>query len=259
MASRTELLDLHDSLTQAVLAAEEWTESYKTNPDTFRELIRLESAVERSVAEYLHDLATERAPNFIDWSVLKASGVPNADDAVWEEERYLLTVAVLQLITELTALGVIAGESEHGIPIDFSTLEEAIMQSARKHTAQFVKGVTDTTRKLIRESVAMSIDLGEDAHAATLRLMEHIDNPIRAVTIAQTEPVNAYQNGYYLYAKSTGAVSKEWDGLAGACKICTPLIGKIIPIDEKFVLANGKEIDHPAGHPWCRCGLIYHY
>lgn len=258
MASRTELLDLHESITQAVLAAEEWPESYKANPYTFSELVRLESAVERATAEYLHELSL-RAVEFVDWSVLKAAGVPNAKHPVWDEERKLLTAALLQLIVELTGVGATAGESEHGIPMDFASLEEAIMQAARRHTAQFVRGVTDTTRKLIREAVAQSIDLGEDAHAATERLMKHIDNPIRAVAIAQTEPVNAYQNGYYLYAKKTGAVTKEWDGLAGACKICTPLIGTTIPIDDLFVLANGKEVPHPAGHPYCRCSLIYNY
>lgn len=258
MASRAELLDLHHSLTQAVLAAEEWTESYKANPTTFQELLRLESALELSVAEYLHGLVS-RAEEFIDWTQVKASAVPNADDAVWDEERRLLTVAVLQLITELVALGSIAGEAEYGIPITFESLQDAIMQSARKHVADFVRGVTDTTRKLIRESIAQSIALGEDAHASTLRLMEVIDNPIRAETIAQTEPVNAYQKGYNLYAKQTGAISKEWDGLAGACKLCNPLIGTTVGIDEMFVLSNGKEVEYPAAHPRCRCSLIYNY
>lgn len=258
MATRAQLLDLHESLTQAVLAAEDWLPSYKANPETFRELVRLESALERLVAEYLHGLAG-RAAEFVDWSVLKASGAPNADDDVWEEERRLLTIAVLQTINELTAVGVLAGESTYAIPVDFDSLYDAIMQSARKQTATLVRGATDTSRNLIRESVAQSIALGEDAHAATIRLMNVIDNPIRAETIAQTEPVNAYQKGYNLYAKKTGAISKEWDGLAGACQICSPLIGKTVGIDELFVLANGQEVEHPAGHPRCRCSIIYNY
>lgn len=258
MATRAELLDLHEGLSQAIHAAEDWLDSYKANPETFRELVRLESALERAVAEYLHGLAY-RAVEFVDWSGLKASGAPNADDPVWEEERRLLTVAALQLITELTATGVLAGESTYAVPIDFDNLYDAIMQSARKQTATLVRGATDTTRRLIRESVAQSIALGEDANAATERLMKVIDNPIRAQTIAQTEPVNAYQKGYNLYAKQTGAISKEWDGLVGACQICSPLIGTTVGIDEMFVLANGTELEHPAGHPRCRCSVIYNY
>lgn len=258
MATRADLLDAHQSLSQAVLAAEDWLDSYKVNPETFRELVRLESALETSTAEYLHGLST-RSVKFVDWSVLKASGAPNADDPVWEEERQLLTVAVLQLITELTATGVIAGESAYAIPIDFDSLYDAIMKSARTQVATLVRGATDTSRKLIRESVAQSIALGEDSRAATARLMNVIDNPIRAATIAQTEPVNAYQKGYNLYAKKTGAISKEWDGLAGACQICSPLIGTTVGIDEMFTLANGKDVEHPAGHPRCRCSIIYNY
>ena len=258
MATRAETLDLHHQVNQAVLAAEDWLDSYKANPETFRELVRLESALETSVAEYLHG-AAQRAIGFVDWSGLKASGAPNATDEVWEEERRLLTVAVLQILTELTAVGVLAGESTYDIPIDFETLEDAIMQAARKQTATFVRGATDTTRNLIREAVAQSIALGEDRFAATDRMMKIIDNPYRAQTIAQTEPVNAYQRGYSLYAKKTGAISKEWDGLVGACKICSPLIGTTVGIDELFVLANGTELEHPAGHPRCRCSIIYNY
>lgn len=258
MPHRDEIHDLHDHLNQALLAAEDWLDSYKTNPETFRELVRLESALEASVSDYLHG-AAERATVFVDWNVLSAAGTPPASDAVWDEERRLLTIAVLQILTELTAVGAVAGESEYGIPIAYESLEDAIMQSARKLTATLVRGATDTTRKLIRESVAQSIALGEDRFAAIDRLMRVVDNPMRAVAIAQTEPVNAYQGGYNLYAKQTGAISKEWDGLMGACKICSPLIGTTVGIDEMFVLANGKEIPFPAGHPYCRCSVIYNY
>ena len=258
MADRVELLKLHEDLHVDIRAAEEWVDGYKKEPALFRALVQLEGQLQTSVAEYLHGLAI-RAVEFVDWSILAASGAPNADDPVWEEERQLLTIAVLEIITELVGLGTTAGEQYENIPISFDSLHDAIMQAARKQVATLVRGATDTSRKLIRESIAQSIALGEDAHAATLRLMEVIDNPIRAETIAQTEPVNAYQKGYNLYAKQTGAISKEWDGLAGACKICTPLIGTTVGIDEKFVLANGAELDHPAGHPRCRCSLIYNY
>lgn len=258
MASRHELIRDYQVLTQAVLAAEDWHSTYKTNEDTFDELTRLESALGAAIAEYFHELSM-RASVYVDWSVLKAAGVAPADDPVWEEERRLLTVAVLQIITELTALGVIGGEYIIGIPVAFESLEDAIMQAARKQTATMVRSVTDTTRKLIREAVAQSIALGENSDEAALRLLDVIDNPIRAQTIAQTEPVNAYQRGYSLYAHQTGAVSKTWDGLIGACKICSPLIGTTIGIDELFTLANGNEVPHPSGHPRCRCSLIYNY
>lgn len=258
MTDRQSQLDAREALNVALLTAEAWHKSYKANKQSFALLLSLEAALETSVAEYLHELA-DRAPSYVDWSVLKASGVANASDPAWEAEQQLMTIAVLQILTDVTALGVAAGEDIYGRPLAFDSLDHAIMQSARKQTANLVKGVTDTTRKLIREAVAQSIALGENSMLATQRLIGIIDNPIRAQLIAQTEPVNAYQNGFSRYAKATGAIQKTWDGLIGACNICSPLIGTTIDIDESFVLANGTELQHPAGHPRCRCSLIYRY
>lgn len=264
MATRQELLKAREELHVAIHAAEEWQEGYKASPDTFRRLLELEAALETATGEYLHELST-RAVKYVDWSRLpeqiKADAGPvlNNDDPVWAYEEQLLTAAVIELITELIATGAIAGEYLYGIPMGFNTLDEALMQAARLHTAEFVKGVTETTRKLIRESVAKSIALGENAHEATIRLMNVIDNPIRAELISQTEPVNAYQTGLKHFAKVTGAKQKTWDGLIGACQLCSPLINKTIDIDELFVLSNGREIDRPAAHPRCRCSLIYLY
>ncbi|KUM39008.1 hypothetical protein [Arthrobacter sp. EpRS71] len=269
MATRAELLEAREKLHVAIHAAEEWQDSYKASPITFADLLRLEAALETAVAEYLHELST-RAVDYVDWSRLPepikadAGPVANNDDPVWKQEQILLTAAVIDIITDLVATGAVAGETLYAIPVGYSTLEfasldEAIMQAARKLTADMVSNVTETTRKLIRESVAKSIALGETADYATVRLMNMIDNPIRATIIAQTEPVNAYQAGLKLYAVQSGAKSKTWDGLSGACKICSPVIGKTLELDELFVLANGKQVDRPAGHPRCRCSLIYAY
>ncbi|MDI3211772.1 hypothetical protein [Arthrobacter sp. AL12] len=269
MATRQELLSAREQLRAAISGAEEWQESYKASPKTFKQLLALEASLETATGEYLHDLSI-RAAESVDWKQYRASikadagPVANNDDPVWKEEQILLTAAVIDIITDLVATGAMAGETLYGIPTGYSTLEfasldEAIMHAARKHTAQMVSNVTDTTRKLIRESVAKSIALGETADFATVRLMNVIDNPIRAQLIALTEPVNAYQTGLKHYAVQTGAKEKTWDGLKGACQICSPLIGKTVPIDELFILANGRELDRPAGHPRCRCSLIYSY
>lgn len=269
MATRQELLRAREQLRAAISGGEEWQESYKASPNTFKQLLALEASLETAIGEYLHELSMRPADS-VDWKQYRTSikadagPVANNDDPMWKQEQIFLTAAVIDIITDLVATGAVAGETLYGIPTGYSTLEfasldDAIMQAARKHTAQMVSTVTETTRKLIRESVAKSIALGETSDFATVRLMDVIDNPIRAQIIAQTEPVNAYQTGLKHYALQTGAKEKTWDGLKGACQICSPLIGKTLPIDDLFKLANGREIDRPAGHPRCRCSLIYIY
>lgn len=269
MTTRDELLRAREQAHVVIHAAEDWQESYKASPKTFVLLLTLEARLETATAEYLHELAS-RAPTYVDWSRMPepikadAGPVANNDDPVWTLEQQLLTAAVIDIITELVATGAMAGEVLYGIPmgfttLEFTTLDEAIMQSARKLTAEMVSNITETTRKLIRESVAKSIALGEDISYATERVMRVIDNPVRAQLIALTEPVNAYQTGLKHYAKSTGAKEKKWDGLLGACPLCSPQIGKTIGIDESFALSDGRKIDRPAAHIRCRCGLIYIY
>lgn len=270
MATRQDLLSAREKLTVAILAAEEWQESYKASPSTFQQLLALSASLDTAAAEYLHGLAT-RAPGYVDWSRLPeplkadAGPVANNDDPVWVQEQIILTTAVIDILTDLVATGAVAGEMIYGIPAGYSTLQfaaldDAIMTAARKLTALMVSNVTETTRKLIRESVAKSIALGENSDMAAFRLMNVIDNPIRAQLIAQTEPVNAYQTGYKHYAVQTGAKRKKWDGLVGACQVCTGAISQgEIGIEEKFTLTNGQELDRPAAHPRCRCGIIYIY
>jgi hypothetical protein len=268
--TRLELLDARTQLRAAIVAVEDWQGSYKADPVTFALLTYLEAQLETNVAEYLHELA-QRVPAYVDWErlpkpVIAAAGpVANNDDVVWSEEEKLLTSAVLAVITDLVATGAVAGEAVYGIPLGYSSLEfasldDAIMQAARKYTAQMVSNVTATTRKIIRESVAKSVALGENADMATVRLMKVIDNPIRAQLISQTEPVNAYQTGLKHYAVSTGAKTKKWDGLIGACPLCQSAIKQgEIAIDKLFTLSNGKQVDRPACHPRDRCGIIYGY
>lgn len=260
MATRAEVLRLREELSAGIRASEEWQPSYKKDSKTFRALLDGESRLETAVGEYLVGL-DQRAPAFVDWSRLPsaiqadAGPVLNNGDPAWKREETLLAAAVLDIMTELVATGAIAGEAIYGIPMGFSTLDEAILIAARTQVARLVSGATTTSRDLIRESIRQSIAVGEDQAAAVARLSRVIVNPVRAELIAHTESVNAYQTGLFNFGKATGAVSKTWDGLVGACKLCGPLIGKTVKIDQDF--PGGYS--HPSRHPRCRCGLIYNY
>lgn len=264
MDTRAKLLRARVALRSGLIASEDWQPSYKRDRKTFRALTLGEAKLESVVAEYLNGL-DQRAPSYVDWFRLPgplladAGPVLNNDAEAWKLEQQLLTAAVLDIIADLVATGAIAGENIYGIPMGYTTLDEEILRAARTRVGQLVKGVTETTRDLIRESIRQSIAAGEDITAAKARLSKVILNPVRAELIAHTESVNAYQIGLSTYGKATGANTKTWDALPGACKICSPLSGKTIGIDELFVLANGHEVEYPSAHPRCRCGIIYNY
>lgn len=163
--------------------------------------------------------------------------------------------AVIDALTMLTVTGAHFGELEYGIAIEATPLTDWILTAAREHTAGLVTQVTDTNRKLIQEAIKQGIARGEDRDAMVARIRKVISNPVRAEMIAQTESVNAYQSGLLNFAQETGANTKTWEALAGACKVCAPLDGETVAIDDQF--SNG--IDAPSAHPRCRCGVIYNY
>lgn len=263
---RRTLLEARRELSIGIRASEEWQPSYKKHPETFKALLKHEAALEESVAEYLAGLA-ERAPNYVDWALVPepvkvsaaSNPLANKDDEVWQGETIDFTKAVIDAITMLIATGGRFGELEYGISLGITSLSESVLVAARQQVATLVSQVTDTNRKLIREAIAQGIARGEDATAIMARIRKVVNNPVRAEMIAQTESVNAYQTGLKNFAVETNAVSKVWESLAGACKICAPVDGQTVAIDEQFTLANGSQVDRPSAHPRCRCGVIYNY
>lgn len=257
---RQALLNARSELTQAIRASEEWQPSYKRQPDTFKALLRHEAELQTQVAEYLVRIA-ERAPEYVDWSLvpepLKAAANPlaNKDAEAWELERQEFQKAVIEAITLLVATGAQFGEREYGIPLGISELSESVLKAAREQVAGLVTGVTETNRKLIQEAIKQSIARGEGAKATAERIRRVVSNPIRAEMIAQTESVNAYQTGLKNFAVETGAKTKTWEALVGACAVCSPFDGQTIDIEALF----GGKFDRPAAHPRCRCGMIYNY
>ncbi|MCZ4570339.1 phage minor head protein [Rhodococcus erythropolis] len=197
----------------------------------------------------------------MDWSLVPepvkaaASPLANKDDDLWKAEEFDLTKAVIDAITMLTTTGAQAGELASGIYIGVSSLSQTVLVAAREQVATLVSQVTETNRKLIREAIKQSIARGEDVAGTIERIKTVVNNPVRAEMIAQTESVNAYRTGLKNFAVETGAKTKAWESLEGACTTCKPLDGEVVEIGEKF--SNGS--DHPAAHPRCRCGVYYQY
>lgn len=265
-----------------IKAAEDWSDDYRKQPEIHAKLIRSESKMELALVKYFRDLAS-RSVEYIDWmeyyrAVAKVTAaeapydveVIIKDDPLELEDGMFMNVIFDPIATE-TALGAQFGEAVYDIPIGITETDATIQRIAREHVAELVGKrvdkdgnvienpkakyrIGDKTRTDIRESIRTSINLGEDQKTATARLTKTIRNPKRAAMIASTESVNAFQGGLYHYAKTAGAVAKEWQTVLGACIRCvTNANAGPIPIDQDF--PSGHKA--PSCHPWDRCGCRY--
>lgn len=287
-----EALDLFERNQALILAAKDkegveiWSDEYKKDPETFAKLLKTEAKVQRVLLQFFKGQA-ERAPQFVNWSLyqtilnqLRMRVQAAATDELQVEvivqdvpdsEDGLVMQALYDPIATAVALGVQAGEVIYRLPLDETGVASAVDQAAKQEIAMLVGKkvdkagnvvenpkaeyrINDVTRQKIRDSIRTSLTLGEDQPTASARLKEAVSNPRRAELIAQTEAVNGYQGGMFNYAKTAGAVQKEWQTILGACVRCegNAAVG---PIDIDGTFPSGHKA--PSCHPRDRCGLRY--
>ncbi|MEI4745889.1 phage minor head protein [Rhodococcus erythropolis] len=272
---RLTLLEARRELLASIKASEQWHPSYKTNRARFKQLVEAEAQLETDAAEYLFGLS-ERAVRYVDWKTyrdqlakqpVKAHGlhaaadpVANKADDVWLGEELNLQRAVIEAINLIATIGVDAALERYGFALEVDSIQDFVAKATREHIAEMVTGVTETSRNKIREAIRQSLARGETSDLAVERIMKTLNNPVRAEMIAQTESVNAYAIGQEQYALETGAKTKTWESLAGACeRKCGPIDGQTVAIDKDFTLADGTKVKRPAGHTRCRCSNYYGY
>lgn len=268
MSIITEKEDAVERLQRLVLASEDWAKGYKKNKDAFAKLIKLETKIERLLRAYFRDLAKERLGKYINWSnyakenvkayrVDVTVDVEEIDDVEYDQ---LLNVIHDPLILSI-ALGAETAQAQYNIDVGLNQYSSEVLQAAESYTAKLVKGINDTTREKIKQSISTSLHLGEDTQAASERLSKIVNDPRRAALIARTETVRSYTTGITTFGKKSGATQKVWELSSNPCEICqsnydnTPNSDGVIDIDEEF-----NDGDPPA-HPNCRCGisLIHDY
>lgn len=242
-------------------SAEPWAKQYEKDPETHAKLIKHEAKYERELRSYFRGLR-DRLPNYINWTVyqqkvMKAydiSATINVDNYSTEDD--ILLNIVIDLTSAGVAIGAAAGEAIYNTPLGIDMYAPVVQQFAAKQSASLVKNINDTTLKYIQSSLNKSISLGETTDQAAARIDKMIKDPRRSGTIARTESVSSYQSGINIFGQQSGAVGKEWQATLGACEICSPLDGIIVPIDAEY---NGDVGTAPPGHPNCRCGqrLVY--
>lgn len=243
-----------ERLDHILLAAENWAKGYEKSPDTHAKLIKADTRLERKLRKYFKALSKQH--NLINQSaysqtVHAATVEVIVNQIALNEAAGILSSIFIDEIIFMVALGAQAGEDIYKIPLGISTSDSIIQDIALNHTADLVKGVTQTIKNDISSSIATSIHLGENIDDAVTRLGSVIDNPKRAETIARTETVNSYSMGLKEFGKQSGAVGKEWQD-NDAVDVCADNADQgIIDLNDEFTSGD----DVPAAHPNCRCTI----
>lgn len=148
-------------------------------------------------------------------------------------------------------LGFNAGASQTPDVMPISQIAEQSSAAMRANQMALLRSVNDTTKDLIRNTLARGLESGEDGVKLATRVREVLgpENGARAHMIAHTETSNAF-NGAKVRAweESDREGEKCWVESGNPCPFCKSLAFKgFIPIDAEF--APG--IKHPSGHPHC--------
>lgn len=265
--STSRLLDyIHYHNDCVIHGTEEWSTQYRKDKKSFGKIVKIQSFIQRQMRSYLSN-APARLDRLIRWPEYTSQTVKGADDddtdfvvdidsSGWDDEEQELLVTLYEPVTQGLGAGVEAGLAFYGRPVGELASQSYLQKAAADHVAQLVKGVNNTTRDRLVNSIQTSLKLGESVDQARDRIASIIDDPARAETIARTESVNAYQAGMLSYGNATGSTTKTWQTAADPCPICEGNESDgDLDMDDTF--SSGD--DSPPAHPNCQCGLILNY
>lgn len=187
------------------------------------------------------------------WDAVRAIlGQPS--DTFWAEERGLTRQTLLPLLVDTANVGARAAiddlAARYGIGVDWSLVNTAAQEWARKYAGDLDDLLTTNTRKQVKELVATWIESGEPLSALEKALRSAGEAKLRARTIAVTEVTRAFAEGNRLAWKESEVVQGlRWRVAADelVCPLCLPLQNKT------GTLEDGVEGHAPPRHPRCRC------
>jgi hypothetical protein len=113
------------------------------------------------------------------------------------------------------------------------------------------KEFSDTTVRDIGNAIGEAIELGLPAERAAKRLMTHVANPARALSIAITEQNRAISYATINRYKEAELEKMEWE-VSSPCDKCAQNANQVVIIGQPFKSGNTQ----PPAHPHCRCVLL---
>jgi len=172
-----------------------------------------------------------------------------------------LRAAVLPELSALVVDNALRLSVEVGIGFDPAVINELAVNWARDYSFELVKGLTDTTRKVLAQATESFISTPGMTIGDIEKLIEPAFGSVRAEMIAVTETTRAYSaatnelQGLLQQQVPGLIVTKTWltanDDLV--CPICAPLHGKP---ESEWIMEHPTG---PPGHVNCRCDLALEF
>ena len=194
--------------------------------------------------------------------------LPDILNAVWWDEEIRQLLGVMgPLIAKGAAGGVVVHQAiiePLGLAVDWTLPHTGAMEWAKKHAADLVKGISNTTKDNIRAEIVNWMDSGEHLNALTRKLADSYGfSRKRAELIAMTETTRSYARGEVIAAqefesKGYFEYDKEWQTARDDIvrPICSDLHGKTVSGTKTPFESIIGPIQEPPAHPGCRCGML---
>jgi HK97 family phage portal protein len=141
-----------------------------------------------------------------------------------------------------------------GIDFDIAVINEAALAWAQQYTYDLVKGITETTRKVVSKAIAAFTETPGMTNADLRTMLQQTFGATRAEMIGTTEVTRAYAQATNIYqqmARESGIeMVRIWD-TSGDDKVC-PICG---PLDRQPESVWSQQFPWgPPAHINCRCG-----
>jgi SPP1 gp7 family putative phage head morphogenesis protein len=145
---------------------------------------------------------------------------------------------------------------DYGIGVDWGLVNTAVMVWAKKYTYEMVKGITDTTRAILQETITSWIQSGNPLKD----LIDTLQNDptilgmfgsVRAEMIAVTEVTNAFAAGNTVTWQESGVVD-EFEVETAQDDVVCPIC---IEEQQGGPYKLGDATHTPSFHVRCRCWL----
>lgn len=172
------------------------------------------------------------------------------------DEAFVTLTHAPQLKASVTGWNVGVGDSDQAKAYKrLGSLGEQAEAAMRANQLSMIKGIDDTTRDMLRNTLAEGLRAGETQAKLRERVSRVLvdDTKFRAKVIAATETSRAFNEERLRAWDESGVMkSKEWLKSGDPCPLCRSLAEKgLIPLAAEF--APG--IKCPPGHPLCRCSV----